>query len=405
MEIVKVLQFLKQKELKYCLIEIDNSKRELENLRGEIDLIVENKDDFSVLINHLIADKWKVVYEFSQLGFIRIQLIKRDFLNNCFYKLDILNSFFHEKKGQLFSLNNLSNNEFEIIKGRTYLKGNNLFLIYLIKILIEGSKSKIKKLNESCDQDFFLRKEVMFLTENSTSEKFKDLLDEINKGGFVAKHNFFEKNKIFKKIVNFLNRYIFFKNIPMIGFVGLDGAGKSTIIANICEQLNQQDLSCNVVYLGHKEYEIDCLKRINSKNKKSIFDTLVYVLLWPIEVRIRVNKAIRSSNFLLFDRHPNYEPIIPKGIKYIFLNIAYKVMAKILIPLPDFNFFLTGDNHILWNRKKEDSFSSYEKRVSALKDIIKKSNIDTFMIKTDVTLENSLMNIKTKIIEYFKDIT
>lgn len=405
MEITKVFQFLNKKNSTYCIIEIDDNKKKLKNLQGEVDLVVENQLEYSALLDYLREEKWDTVYEFSDSGCKRIQLIKRDFLNGSFYKLDILNSFFHEKKNQFFILDKVFEGEFEVIENRNYLKGRTLYLIYLLKVLIEKKTDKVKKIVEFSEEDFFLRKDVAFLVQNNTTENLEEFLVKITKEGVVNKCKVSQKFIFFSKIKNLFQRYVFLKNIPMIGFVGLDGAGKSTIIANISDKLNEQDLSCKVVYLGHREYEIGHLKKIKDKKRSSIVDTLVYVLLWPIEVRIRVNKAIKTSNFILFDRHPYYEPVIPKGIKYFVLSILYKVLSKIFIPSPNFNFLLTGDNYILWSRKKENSFITYEKRVAELKKIVAKSKVKTITIKTDIALENSLMNIKEKIIEYVKNIT
>ena len=407
MAISKVFQFLNENGIRYSIIEIDPYKRKKNELSGEIDIVINNKGDFSKLINVLVSDNWKVVYSFSEFGFERCQLIKRDFMNDIFYKLDLLNSFFHEQNDKLFSINNIDGNEFEIIEDRTYLKGDNLYLIYLLKILIEGKKDKIKALHKFCDKDFFLLEDLNSLVENNTISNYNELLIKLVKEGVVVKEKTSTKVIFFKKVANFFRRYVFMKDIPMIGFIGLDGAGKSTIIANIGEKLRNQDLACNIVYLGHRDFELKWLRNINNEKSKSVLNTLLYVLLWPIEVRLRVYKAVKVSNFLLFDRHPAYEPILPrsKKMKFVVLKFVYDILAKLLIPTPNFNFFLTGDNLVLWNRKKEDTFESYEKRVLKLKMDIEHVNIKTFTVRTDVDIKDSLITIKTKILEYFKEIT
>lgn len=404
MEITKVFQFLNKENSRYYIVEIDDNKKKLKNLQGEVDLIVENSSEYIALIDYLINESWIIVYEYYELGCKRVQLIKRDFLNGCFYKLDIFNSFFHEKKNQLYVLDEASEPQVEVIENRNYLKGRGLYVVYLLKILIEEKKDKIIKIVNLPVDDLFLKEEIAFLYKNYTIENLDNLLFEIEKKGFVKKVKVSPSSLPFIKLINAFQRYVFLKNIPMIGFIGLDGSGKSTLISNICDSLNNQDFACSIVYLGHKEYELNFLKKINNKQSKNILDTFMYTILWPVEVRFRIHKAIKTSNFILFDRHPNYEPIVPKGAKYFILNICYLILSKILVSSPNFIFFLTGDNQTLWARKKEDTFASYENRVANLKEIIENNKVKTEIIRTDIAVEDSLLNIKTRIIEYFKNI-
>lgn len=405
MQITKVFNYLNENKIQYSIIEINELKKNIKNPKGEVDLVIENCKNFKLLLTYLNQENWIKTYEFSKENCNRIQFIKRDFINGFFYKLDIFNSFFHEYKDKLYSLECKKSKPTEIIEDRIYLKGNNLYLIYLLKILVEKRKGKIEKLIEFSGENFIFKKELVKLKLKNSIENFDFFLDKLISLELVNKvkfHNYFIN---IKSIINIINRYVLVKNIPMIAFIGLDGAGKSTIISKISKNLIDQDFSCEIVYLGHRSYHIKLLKKIKDKKSKSLIDNLLYVFLWPIEVRIRVAKAIRISNFILFDRHPKYEPVVPKGNKYMILNLLYKILARIFIPNPNYNFLLTGNDKILWERKKETSFDNYQKRVLELKELVKKTNIRTIIVKTDTNIEESLNYIKEKIIEYSKNIT
>ena len=397
MQITKVFNYLNENKIQYFIIEINKTKKEIQDLSGEIDVVIDKKDFYKV-IKYLKKENWKSHYNFQVSGLKRIQLIKRDFLSNSFFKLDILNSFFHESNNKIYSLEPFQQ-EFDVIQNRTYLKGFNLYLLSLLKYSLEKKNKNLINIIEKIKEDDFLRTQLTSFVNNEIT--LNNFINKIKDKRYIKKHRASLKFDFFKKVFNFINRYILLTKTPFIGFIGLDGSGKSTIISIIQKEINLLDISCETVYMGHKDFEFGFMKKIQSKTNKTIIDNLIYIVFWPVEIRTRINKALKTSNFILFDRHPSFEPLLPKKSKFILLNLLYKFISYILIPSPKITFFLTGNNFELWERKKEDSFIDYEKRVFDLKKIIKESSIKIFSTKTDVALNDSVNNIKKIIFEHF----
>ena len=401
MSFSKVFNYLDKNQIEYFIIEIDYNKQRQIELEGEIDIVVHELHKYKNFVNHLVQNGWTKTQEFNCQNFTRTQLVINDFINNKFYKIDLINDFFYEKHNTFIKINRPII-KFIIVNNRKYLSGELLFNIYALKLLIEKNNIKLEKYlkilrSEQIDNN------ILFLTKEINRDEYDNKINQLDNKKEISTYKS-RKIDFFSKISNFCNRFIFGSRIKKIAFIGLDGAGKSTIINQINSDLNLQEYTSTVCYFGHKEYYLNLLDKINKKSNKNLLENLIYILLWPIEIRLRYFFCIKKFNIILFDRHPFFEPVIPNNIKFLLIKPFYKLLEKIFIPKPVMIFYLTGDTKILWERKKENSFNDYIKRVETLEKIVNTSSLNVYKIKTDIPLEETIYVIKNTIIEQFNDI-
>ena len=185
-----------------------------------------------------------------------------------------------------------------------------------------------------------------------------------------------------------------------ICFIGIDGSGKGTYIKMLLNRLSDSDIDCRYCYLGYSNFKLNCLIKIidlKERYRDSFIYKLffiLYLILLPVDFLIRI--GFRRTDYLIIDRHPRFEPI--------FYNSMYSFYNKILefiCPKPDIIFYLTGDDKIIWSRKKEYDYSLFIKKSANLEKLVK-SKVDDGRLRVINTTSNDINNNFKKINEAIK---
>jgi len=166
------------------------------------------------------------------------------------------------------------------------------------------------------------------------------------------------------------------KKGKIIAFIGIDGAGKTTVIRGVKEALEKQGGKCKRIYMGlGRNYHIPFLRKftdIYSKlryhsvktNKKKTPQGVVrdnyrkrnflWLLVQYTEFWVRYLKAKKlvKTHYILFDRY-FYDGLVLSG------NKSFEFF-KMFTPKPDKAFLIWAPSKLILKRKQEANLKNIE---------------------------------------------
>ncbi len=153
----------------------------------------------------------------------------------------------------------------------------------------------------------------------------------------------------FWKFVNKRNKW---NKGKRVAFIGVDGAGKTTVI----ERLKQIFPNSMYVYMGSSQYYFD---KIYKRFKGGFFTNslkffMVYFenwIKWFICIKGKINGRI-----VLIDRYPSFQNVRATGMK----KLKYIIFYDWLFPKPKKLIYLYNDPHIIYERKQEHTIENLE---------------------------------------------
>jgi thymidylate kinase len=255
--------------------------------------------------------------------------------------------------------------------------------------------------NGTCDEKYFRYFKNSSLDEAFLNEIFKDiqkpkvvsLLMDIESKDY-SKHTINELvkglNKLLpKKRIDIVKKYFKLSRILKhpgysIAFLGTDGSGKSTIMANITPALNRafhkavyyehmrpNKLPSIARLLGNKEEFNTPVTNPHEKEPSKLLVSLIrwayYMIDYTLGYYLKVfpTKAIRSCVWI-FDRY-YYDYLIDPKRGRINLPQWILKLGQLIIPEPDIIICLGADAETIHNRKPELTLKEVERQVIALK--------------------------------------
>ena len=108
-----------------------------------------------------------------------------------------------------------------------------------------------------------------------------------------------------------------------IAILGVDGAGKSTVIENLKQLLKDK---CFVQYMGSRSYEDPKLVELLGKTSMTKVEVLYSIWLRYRCFWKRYNKAVATGKIVLFDRSVDEIYINSSGLFKILYTVLYKYM-------------------------------------------------------------------------------
>ncbi|MHA1231707.1 MAG: hypothetical protein ACTSPQ_13755, partial [Candidatus Helarchaeota archaeon] len=204
-----------------------------------------------------------------------------------------------------------------------------------------------------------------------------------------------------------------------IAFVGADGSGKSTMVANLTKWLENK-LSANSFYMGIPKNNkilivLRLILRISSKLKFQILINHVNVFYWTYVAKLRYLNYLRAEmlknrgEIVLFDRYPikefwnTAEPMDgPRLMEY-----PKKKMNEFhyynAINNPDYIFVLkVKENEAIARKEKQNIYQNpklIRKKICIIENFANLKNDRIIVIDTSKNQEETLLKIKKKIWE------
>jgi thymidylate kinase len=189
-----------------------------------------------------------------------------------------------------------------------------------------------------------------------------------------------------------------------VAMIGLDGAGKTTQIGNLLAA--SRGLAVGKAYLGYNDFETRSFRWVmrqlershlagrHTTHPLSRFLDLLRDFLLPVELRHRMRRAEFGKMLVFYDRYPL--PGLdggssPSTLRKAARRIQHAIGLK--IPEPDLVLFLDGDPETLWARKKEYPLQVYLETRARYVTYINTLRCETAVIRTDVSVEESLQNL------------
>ena len=208
------------------------------------------------------------------------------------------------------------------------------------------------------------------------------------------------------------------KNGIVIGFTGIDGAGKSTIKEHIVENSDRffaknrrreyywrpfllPKISKTIGVKGQSEKYDDSGRRVITPSFFNGVKNLVKYIYYLVDFvfgQMKYFICSHTGGVVVFDRYHFDNIIYPERFGFSLNKPLMRFFDKYVVPQPDILFYFTAESNVLYNRKKELDLNEIESQKQIYKDEMSIRK-DIVQINTDGTLEESLHDVLLRCFE------
>ena len=314
------------------------------------------------------------------------------------YKLDIIWGFYYSD-GR-YSISNpdqiyLNCDSFHEAKIPRTSDGINLLFYHVLLdkgVLSVSNKDQLQWLLSKEEKDSSM--DLLFYEKALSKDKKSEIVSSL-----VEQRRIEANNPIMHRLsVVFKRAFMFFrKKTFKIAFIGVDGAGKSTVVNSLMGYYKNE---ASMQYFGFKDYQSDIAKKRFEceKKKKSIpiVSPLVSVIIQYYDMLIRYRRVMRApSRLKIFDR---YVWEANENADTLVMRLLYFVFFKLFFPGVDGVVYLYCPEEISFQRKDDiidkEQFITKKKRIDSI--YLNRKNvkqIDTYINSNEEVLGETVSYI------------
>ncbi len=226
-------------------------------------------------------------------------------------------------------------------------------------------------------------------------EKLDELRNKLNKSFFLKNIFSFSLTRL---LCILWKIKVLIRGAQLVSFIGMDGAGKTTLTQEIVKTLETNKLKISVIYSGRGKKNILPIQKIGKPYKKlensfklgSDFSKIIYTFasfFFFLDLLARYFFVIYPSrvrnDVVLTDRYGS-DMLLMKNVPMFLKNIYFSILPK-----PSLVFYIYNDITVLHERKPNHPFEDLQRQERLFEEINKK--IKPIKIKNDNLEESKRM--------------
>ena len=370
------IQFLDCKKIEYCIL--GNSKDYSSSIESDIDIVISKKTFNKVeapVLEYCLIHNFKLIqikrHESSACSYV-LQIDK-----NTFLQLDFCHDYIRSQRLYFKASQLLNNKILSLCDPSFYILANHYeFAYYFIKKIDKNQINTVQfdHLLSCWNID---KVQILLLLKAYFSSEFLQTIDEIFKdrdfNHLTVKMGHLRKDLFSKKRIKLKHRILEVSRLMgkainppglIIGILGCDGSGKSTLVRELKNQFQCcfQNYTSYHLYPGiiFKQKVVGALNDPHFKEKRGKFLSFLKLLLFIPEYFIgywyRIFPKIMRVELVIFDRY--FIDVQADPLRYRNgLSVKTSGIINKFIPQPHLWFLLDLDPEILLKRKAEISFN------------------------------------------------
>jgi len=310
----------------------------------------------------------------------------------------------------------------KLVKGIPVISSENTLILLAIHSNLgkNARKSYVTKVNEILDKDFdkgHVRQKLNSLIGKNLTQEFLKFLYSRKFDDLAVLKRTIKKKLFFKNTLQVFKIRFFcvlwklkhlIKGAPVISFIGMDGAGKTTLTMKIKKVFKKNNMKVSLIYTGRGKNNLLPIQKFGRPYKKiekklKIPKTLIkfmYVLFSPVfffDLLLRfflvIYPAKLRNDIVLTDRFSS-DVLLMKHVPDILRQFYY-----IFLPKPTILFYIYNNIETLHKRKPDHPFEDLKRQEILFEKINKK--IEPVKIKNE-KLEFSKNKILKKIFKQIR---
>jgi thymidylate kinase len=307
-------------------------------------------------------------------------------------------------------------------------------VMHLLYPLVHQGKCKEKykaKLEKLIQNDLFCKKlegsigkqlaaEIKGYIKVGNWDKVDGLSTKVKREVIKRTFGSFSLGKLLKyvKYTHSLLSKLFTKNGVVIGFTGIDGAGKTSIKEYLFDNSDKYFTKNRKAQFywrpfwlprvatllgsrGQKEVYDDAGKRKVKKDQTFFIKSYIKYFLYIVDFvigQVKYFKVIHTGGFVVFDRYHFDNIIYPERFGFTVNKKIMRFIDKYFIPQPDVLFYFSANTETLYERKHEIDIDEInnQKMLYAEEMAYNKSVV---LISTDGTFDSSVNDVLERCLE------
>lgn len=416
--VVQFFEYLSQRGLRYAVQ--GNYNKIPSNIDGDVDIVVD-----SVFFNTIPG----LLLDFCLEKHVYLTQIMRHEVTAIYASIA-----WHDTDGKLTSLNLDICSDYmysgttylssaELLRGRIlydtsnvrfYICGHQInYEYYLLKKILKGDQQKSGQdfleflIDKHSPEELLISSTNMFGVEEFFSSTEEISWDKVNKFIYFGsrwKNRRYIKN-LPKELIRIFNRICWPSGL-IVGFLGADGSGKTTLIKKSVESLSPCFRRTDYFHLRprmlHRGAQSSPVMDPHGLSPRQNMASILKLAYFFVDFWIGFCSIITfyktKSSLVIFDRYFHDLFIDPKRYR-IKLPSCYARFVAAVIPLPDLWIFPTSSAQVIQSRKTEVNEDECKRQVKAYRALASKLD-NAVVVEASTSINKSALEMESHILSF-----